>query len=303
MFPKVYLLLLAVGASAQKYWFSFGDSYTQTGFTTTGTLPAIGNPLGNPPYPGWTSSGGQNWVDYATAVDNTSLVLTYNLAYGGATISADLVVPFDLTVLSLTDQVNQFLDSYASKPSTTPWTGADTLFSVWIGINDIGNSYYLGGDRDAFSDTLLDAYFALVQQLVLCKSYSRQRPTNIIHLSNVGARNFLFLNVPPIDRSPLMLAQSDWSQTTEKSVIEGFNTKLTARAASLKANHSDVTTWIWDSNAAFTAILDNPTSYGFEDATTFGDSPGLFWINNLHPTSPAHEYFGKDVADVLGGFI
>ncbi len=46
--------------------------------------PAVGNPLGNPPYPGFTAVGGQNWVDYVTTVDNTSLVLTYNLAYGGA---------------------------------------------------------------------------------------------------------------------------------------------------------------------------------------------------------------------------
>ncbi|KAK0221163.1 hypothetical protein EDD85DRAFT_862074 [Armillaria nabsnona] len=275
MFPKIYLLLLlAVGANAQKYWFSFGDSYTQTGFITNGTRPAVGNPLGNPPYPGYTAVGGQNWVDYVTTVDNTSLVLTYNLAYGGATISADLVTPYEPTVLSLTDQVNQFLSSYASKPSTTRWKSADTLFSVWIGINDIGNSYYLGGDRDAFSDTLLDAYFALVKQLY-----------------DVGARNFLFVNVPPIDRSPLMLAQSTSSQALEKSVIEGFNSKLTARAASLKANHSDVTTRIWDSNAAFTAILNSPTSYGFEDATTFGDGANIFW------------YFGKDVAKVLGRFI
>lgn len=28
-----------------------GDSYTQTGFEITGTSPAVGNPLGNPPYP------------------------------------------------------------------------------------------------------------------------------------------------------------------------------------------------------------------------------------------------------------
>ena len=28
-----------------------GDSYTQTGFEPNGTLPAVGNPLGNPPYP------------------------------------------------------------------------------------------------------------------------------------------------------------------------------------------------------------------------------------------------------------
>ncbi len=74
-----------------------------------------------------------------------------NHLMAGATISADLVTPFEPTVLSLTDQVNQFLSNYANKPSTTRWKSADTLFSVWIGINDIGNSYYLGGDRDAYA--------------------------------------------------------------------------------------------------------------------------------------------------------
>ncbi|KAG7439653.1 uncharacterized protein BT62DRAFT_1055220 [Guyanagaster necrorhizus] len=274
MFPHLLLLLLAAKANAQKYWFSFGDSYTQTGFVTNGTEPAVGNPLGNPPYPGYTATGGQNWVDYVTTVDNTSLVLTYNLAYGGATISAELVTPYEPTVLSLTDQVNEFLDSYAFMREPL-WESADTLFSVWIGINDIGNSYYLGGDRDAYADFFCD----------------------------VGARNFLFVNVPPIDRSPLMLAQSTSAQALEKSVIEGFNSKLTVRVASLKANHSDVTTWIWDSNAAFTAILDDPTCYGFEDATTYGDAPDIFWGNNYHPSSYAHAYFGQDVAAVLGGFI
>ncbi|KAK0212103.1 hypothetical protein DFS33DRAFT_1279139 [Desarmillaria ectypa] len=270
MFPRVYFILLAavLGTKAQKYWFSFGDSYTQTGFNTTGTLPAVGNALGNPPYPGWTSTGGQNWVDYVTTVDNTSLVLTYNLAYGGATISADLVTPYEPTVLSLTDQINQFMDSYASKPSTTPWTSANTLFSVWIGINDIGGSFWRGGDRDAFSDTLHDAYFALVEKL--------------------------------------MLTQPESSRSLAKSVIEGFNRKLTARAASLEANHSDVTTWIWDSNAAFTPILDDPTSYGFKDATSYGDGADIFWgcnSNNFHPSSYAHAYFGQDVGKVLGGFL
>ncbi|KAK0212106.1 fungal cellulose binding domain-containing protein [Desarmillaria ectypa] len=293
MFPQVYFILLAavLGAKAQKYWFSLcvlqpstihrklttrnssGDSYTQTGFNTTGTLPAVGNALGNPPYPGWTSTGGQNWVDYVTTVDNTSLVLTYNLAYGGATISADLVTPYEPTVLSLTDQINQFMDSYASKPSTTPWTSANTLFSVWIGINDIGGSFSLGGDRDAFSDTLHDAYFALVEKLHFCA----------------------FI--------PTRSLKSYSSQSLEKSVIEGFNRKLTARAASLEANHSDVTTWIWDSNAAFTPILDDPTSYGFKDATSSGNGADIFWSDAYHPSSYAHAYFGQDVAKVLGGFI
>ena len=52
-------------------------------------------------------------------------------------------------MLSLIDQVNQFLGTVADKPATAPWTSENSLFSVWIGINDIGNSYYLSGDRDA----------------------------------------------------------------------------------------------------------------------------------------------------------
>jgi hypothetical protein len=98
--------------------------------------------------------------------------LTYNYAYGGATIDAGLVQPYTPTVLSLTDQVDQFLDGAGNKPSTSPWTSANALFSIWIGINDIGNSHYLGGDRGAFSDTLLDAYFALVEKLVSRCIYS-----------------------------------------------------------------------------------------------------------------------------------
>lgn len=36
---------------------------------------------------------------------NASTILTYNLAYGGATIDANLVKPYVDTVQSLTDQV------------------------------------------------------------------------------------------------------------------------------------------------------------------------------------------------------
>jgi hypothetical protein len=157
-----------------------------------------------------------------TTVYNNSLVLTYNYAYGGATIDASLVTPYEPTVLSLTDQVNEFLDTAAGKPTSTPWTSSNSLFSVWIGINDIGNSYYLSGDRYAFDDTLLNAEFALVQKLVCgltfhgsCLSYLflilvvRDHPLHSVDYlissqSNIGATNFLFINVPPIDRSPLV---------------------------------------------------------------------------------------------------
>lgn len=129
--------------------FNSGDSYTQTGFDHQGTLPSLANPFGNPTYPGWTATGGENWVGYLTTKYNKSSILTYNYAYGGAVINASLVTPWRPDVLSLTDQVAQFLEGAGKKPAETRWTSDNSLFSVFIGINDIGNSWYLPGDRDA----------------------------------------------------------------------------------------------------------------------------------------------------------
>jgi hypothetical protein len=39
-----------------------GDSYSQTGYDVNDVHPTEGNPLGNPPYPGYTTAGGPNWV-------------------------------------------------------------------------------------------------------------------------------------------------------------------------------------------------------------------------------------------------
>lgn len=125
-----------------------GDSYTQTSFNASGTLPSIGNPLGNPPYPNISAGGFENWVDFLTTTFNNSLVLTYNLAWGGATIDPRLVRPNE--GVSLTDEVSSFLNKFADKPASTPWEPGNTLFSVWIGINDIGITYDLGGDRNAY---------------------------------------------------------------------------------------------------------------------------------------------------------
>ncbi|KAJ6534176.1 hypothetical protein B0H19DRAFT_1185452 [Mycena capillaripes] len=272
-----------VPSGSVTYWFPFGDSYTTTGFNPNSTLPTVSNPLGNPPFPGFTGAGGENFVGFDTVTYNKSKILTFNYAYGGATIDANLVVPYLPTVLSLTDQVNEFLAGAAKKPATSPWTSANALFTVWIGINDIGNSYGSGGiaaQSLSFSDTLLNAYFALVQKLV--------------------PRNFLFINVPPIDRSPLMLAQSTAAQALEKTVIAGFNTKLAAKIASFKASNSGVTTWLWDSNAAFTTILNAPTQFGFVDAVSFGNT-GDFWGNNYHPSAAAHQIFGKQISTLLAG--
>lgn len=69
-------------SATAKTWFSFGDSYTATGFSATGSQPSSGNPLGNPSFPGNTACGNGiiNWVGYLANTYNTVLLSVYNHA-------------------------------------------------------------------------------------------------------------------------------------------------------------------------------------------------------------------------------
>jgi phospholipase/lecithinase/hemolysin len=225
-----------------------GDSYTTPSFNVSGVQPAGGGPLGNPQPngPGYTSSNGPNWVDFLTTKYNESLLLTYNLAYGGATVDSALVAPYLPTVLSVSQQVeNEFFPNYASSPASAPWKATDTLFGIFIGINDVGNSYWRGS---AATKILNDEIFAVYEGLMEM-------------LYNIGARNFLFLNVPPVDRSPLTMGQGTASQVAEKADIEDFNNRISGLAGTLKERHGDVNVFAVDTYELFTDVLDKPSSY------------------------------------------
>lgn len=88
------------------------------------------------------------------------------------------MTPWQPTVLSFIDQVGQFSDSIASHPSYAPWTAKNTLVGVWMGVNDVGNSYYNEG-VDELLGKIMDKYFEQLQTIY-----------------DAGARNFVLLTVP-----------------------------------------------------------------------------------------------------------
>lgn len=104
-------------------------------------------------------------------------MLSYNFAYGGATTNATIVPPYTSSVLSFIDQVTQFSNSIAKKPSYAPW-GDNALFAVWIGVNDVGNTWWLD-NYDQIVSQIMDSYFGQLQILY-----------------NAGARNFMLMTVP-----------------------------------------------------------------------------------------------------------
>ncbi|TQN66722.1 Acetylesterase [Colletotrichum shisoi] len=102
-----------------------------------GTLPAAGNPLGNPGLPGQTASSGLNWVGHLTSALNTSLVLTYDFAVPGATTNKGIVDTY--AQFCVDDQVAQYTQytQYASAEVDK----ANALVAVWIGINVVGEPF------------------------------------------------------------------------------------------------------------------------------------------------------------------
>ncbi len=175
---------------------------------------------------------------------NASTLLTYNLAYGGATIDSALVAPYLPTVSSVAQQIeNEWFPTYAAQsPPAVTWSSDDTLFAIFDGINDVGNSWWK--NTTVLNAAIYSVYRGLVDELY-----------------DAGARNFAFLNVPPVDRSPLALANTALDQSMEKVDIKAWNEALIKMAQSLKADKPDVNMFTVDTNKYFTEVLNNPASF------------------------------------------
>ena len=138
----------------------------------------------------------------------------------------------------------------------------------------------------------------------------------------VGARNFLFLNVPPVERAPVTLEYGVNDEVVECAAIREWNRRLIKVVRQLREKHRDVTIFALDTYAIFNAVLNNPkvfpqtagyrntTSYceayanGTPSMTSFNPNCGLpvneyFWLDPLHPTYPMHNAMAKQIANLL----
>jgi hypothetical protein len=74
-----------------------------------------------------------------------------------------------------------------------------------------------------------------------------------------------------------MLSQSADSQAGEKAVIAVHNTKYVTAINNWKSSHTGTTTWFYDTNAAFTKILNSLATYGFSTNPSSYGGANDFW--------------------------
>jgi len=188
----------------------------------------------------------------------------YNYAIPGATVADGLSVE-----LARFFAVFPKKETPTSKPSLNP---AETLYVLWLGINDCGNA-----SADELED-VLDALFDIVHALYV----------------KAGARNFLLMDVPPLDRSPGALeVTSDLKETCET-----WNGLLSSYSNTFAAETSQATILLFSAHAVLTKVLDDFDEFDFNESDV-EEPGGAIWLDELHLTSTVHSIVAEHLQRAL----
>ena len=118
----------------------------------------------------------------------------------------------------------------------------------------------------------------LFGQVGILRHYNRcatvhSLPFQVEDLYQKGARSFLFLTVPPTDRTPLILEQGQYAVQTIKSSLADYNSQLTSYAKAFQKNHTDIDQMtVFDTQPIFNVLLDHANTFEFVNTTGYCDA-------------------------------
>ncbi|KAF2443003.1 carbohydrate esterase family 16 protein [Karstenula rhodostoma CBS 690.94] len=310
---------------------AFGDSYTdenRLGYfgSHNGSAPPIGVHLG---VSYKASTGGLVWPRYASIYTNSTL---YNYAVSGAVCSnkitprtwASINAPFpDILGYELPAYLAD--SKYISPNGTAFFTGtpSTTVYTIWIGTNDVGNNAFLTDSQVA--GKVLTDYVDCVYHVV-------------DGLYQNGARYFVLLNLAPLNLLPQYATPARGGLNTtqffpDKQAFAGGNmTEISYRMLetvdTVNAIYAYRTpfetrvnaTWPganianFDVNALITDMYANPEEYlnGTAPLNITGyvvgagnisrsDRDSYLWYDELHPSEQVDRVVAREFVGVLGG--
>jgi phospholipase/lecithinase/hemolysin len=258
-----------------------------------------------------TAEGGANWLERLTgcAVQNGSYspancsMALWNFAYSGASVGEQWLPKHTIYTIPLVNQTSRYL-TYGDPVlrSKNKINKSTALVTIWIGVNDIFDSATYKPSNisnDAFWASEIDGVF---QQSV--------QP-----LYNSGYKNFLFLNLPPLDRTPGN--QRAATPYPSKAQVNSWGTLLANRTSAFQAQYADSKAMLYDANTFLNGVLDNPSKYGITrtgsycpgwnqlDVLTNPASYGCssmdkyFWYNAVHMSVQTHKVMAADLKAFL----
>lgn len=231
-----------------------------------------------------TANGGPNWIERVTGCGVESGetsprscdVQLWDFAFGGAHVSGELLPQNHDYTTPLVNQTQQYL-TWGEPVIGKDMDKSKALVAIWIGINDVIES------ADSEDVSFPEFYDSLVSAIV---EQSAQP------LYEVGFKNFLFLNLPPLDRAPdsLVVKQNLPNQT----MIGWWNDALEKHSSAFSAANPVAKAMVYDANGFLNRVLDNPEDYGIKNTKSYcssSDKPGALEHPALYGCRPLDEYF------------
>ncbi|KAH9876847.1 hypothetical protein IAQ61_002208 [Plenodomus lingam] len=312
---------------------TFGDS-----FTDENRLGYFINNNGSAPPVAWeqpiglrTASGGLTWARYASIYANATL---YNYAVSGAVCSNE-VTPRTFSTINAPFpdiagyELPAFLaDSKAlTQNGTRFFTGepSSTVYAIWIGTNDLGNNAFLT-DSQVAGKTLKDYTDCVYDQ--------------VLRLYQNGARNFVLLNLTPLDilpqyaspamnglpatqffpDKPLFNASALHGRMQQSvSALNEIYAFRTPFAALADARYAGARFANFDVNRLLAHLYYNPAQYlngttplnvqgvhrlcdaQSRNCTVSGDPDSFAWFDALHPSEQTNRVVAREFVRVVGG--
>lgn len=298
-----FLLPLSAEASSFTGINIFGDSLVDTGnlFNLTDVPPS-------PPYFDGRFSNNEIWVD--TLANNLKLnpILSSELAMTVGTEGINFAVGGATSGLSntgsnllpgLQQQIISFKDLTAIEPAD-----ADSLNIIWAGANDY---YQAFSDPGSLSVPITD----------LPEQVTDNLSSAVQSLYDVGARNFLVVNLPDLGETPLADSLDSLSSGVSNqlnTLTQAHNLLLLQKLNSLNTSLSEINLTTLDANSIFQEIISTPSQFGltnidssclvnFQSGFNFDsvcDNPNefLFW-DHLHGTSTVNQIIAQNALEIL----
>ncbi|CAK7267149.1 hypothetical protein SEPCBS57363_002448 [Sporothrix epigloea] len=313
----------AAAANTFENLVSFGDSYTDDGRLAYYVAhKANGPPAGVlPPQSSVTSSGGLTWAQLVQrGVPGLGL---YDYASSGAVCSNEIVSRY---LSSINNSYPSVIDN------EVPWFKADlaagnltlyknrtaenTVYSLWIGTNDLGSGGFLTEKQVAGAN--LTTYVECIWSVF-----------DAIYAT--GGRRFVLLNVAPLHLAPLYRPSSQGgekksvtNETEYASKMMEYSTSVNTMFdygvpfhALVKKRWSGSTVTIFNTHQLLTDIYNNPSAYLTAPANSTGwyhhcagsvctnvantTLDNFMFYDDLHPSTKTDSIIAENFIKVVNG--
>jgi len=165
------------------------------------------------------------------------------------------------------------------------WKSNNTLFAYWLGCNDIRNVFREPHITPLLFNQIHETMFNIFNSLYMN-----------------GARNFLIINIPPLDKAPL---NESGKYNYYKDDVESFNNEYIKYSKNFFKKHPSVNIIIYNAKEEYEYVMNNYKSFNLISGNSRWsayknlDLKYFFWHDHSHLSYTGNKILAEDMHSLL----